>query len=105
MKLVALIDDSAVIEKILRHLDLWPQEAIPARSPPKPIIEGTVRDKPESKFLSVSYLLDCLLPLPITYYAPLCVFSSSSAFNDTGAAHFGKHLTNHVYTDFRACLT
>ena len=35
MKLIALIDDNEVIEKILRHLDLWPQEAIPARAPPK----------------------------------------------------------------------
>jgi len=40
MKLVALIDDNKVIEKILRHLDLWPQEALPARAPPKPVIQA-----------------------------------------------------------------
>ena len=40
MKLIALIDDNEVIEKILRHLDLWPKEAIPARAPPKPVIQA-----------------------------------------------------------------
>ena len=38
MKLVALIDANDVIEKILHHLDLWPQEALPARAPPEPVI-------------------------------------------------------------------
>lgn len=28
--MVALIDDNEVIEKVLRHLDLWPEEALPA---------------------------------------------------------------------------
>jgi len=42
MKPVALIDNNEVIEKILRHLDLWPQEAIPARSPPKPIMRDYI---------------------------------------------------------------
>lgn len=42
MKLIALIDDNEVIEKILRHLDLWPKEALPARAPPKPIIQDYV---------------------------------------------------------------
>ncbi len=32
MRMVALIDDNEVIEKILRHLDLWPEEALPARA-------------------------------------------------------------------------
>ena len=39
MKMIALIDDNEVIEKILRHLDLWPQEALPARAPPAPVIQ------------------------------------------------------------------
>ena len=37
MKLIALIDDGDVIEKILRHLRLWPGQAEPAclsRAPP-----------------------------------------------------------------------
>jgi len=37
MKLIALIDDDEVIEKILRHLKLWPQRSAPAclsRAPP-----------------------------------------------------------------------
>jgi hypothetical protein len=29
MKLIALIDDDEVIEKILRHLDLWPEQTEP----------------------------------------------------------------------------
>ena len=39
MKMIALIDDGEIIEKILRHLDLWPEEALPARAPPKPVIQ------------------------------------------------------------------
>ena len=39
MKMIALIDDNEVIEKILRHLDLWPQEALPVRAPPAPVIQ------------------------------------------------------------------
>ena len=51
MKMIALIDDDEVIDlpalpsgreqagKILRHLDLWPAEALPARAPPKPVIQ------------------------------------------------------------------
>ena len=42
MKLIALIDDNEVIEKILRHLDLWQKEAIPARAPPKPVIQDYI---------------------------------------------------------------
>lgn len=42
MRMVALIDDHEVIEKILRHLDLWPEEALPARAPPEPIIQDYV---------------------------------------------------------------
>jgi len=37
MKLIALIDDQSVIEKILRHLKLWPEQEAPAclsRAPP-----------------------------------------------------------------------
>jgi len=37
MKLIALLDDPAVIEKILRHLKLWPEQTEPAclsRAPP-----------------------------------------------------------------------
>jgi hypothetical protein len=37
MKVIALIDDRSVIEKILRHLNLWPEQAEPAclsRAPP-----------------------------------------------------------------------
>ena len=37
MKLIALIDDGVVIEKILRHLKLWPELAAPSclsRAPP-----------------------------------------------------------------------
>ena len=37
MKLIALIDDQSVIEKILRHLKLWPEQTTPAclsRAPP-----------------------------------------------------------------------
>jgi transposase-like protein len=38
MKLVALIDDNEVIERILRHLNLWPQNSLPARAPPKTVM-------------------------------------------------------------------
>ena len=37
MKLIALLDDQSVIEKILRHLKLWPAQAEPpclSRAPP-----------------------------------------------------------------------
>ena len=37
MKVIALLDDSVVIEKILRHLKLWPAQTAPAslsRAPP-----------------------------------------------------------------------
>jgi hypothetical protein len=33
MKLIALIDDNEVIEKILRHLKLWPEQTAPACMP------------------------------------------------------------------------
>ena len=42
MKLIALMDDKEVMEKILRHLDLWPQEALSARAPPGPVIQDYV---------------------------------------------------------------
>jgi len=34
MKIIALIDRHDVIEKILRHLDLWTGEPFGARAPP-----------------------------------------------------------------------
>ena len=37
MKLIALLDDPVVVEKILRHLKLWPEQTGPAclsRAPP-----------------------------------------------------------------------
>jgi hypothetical protein len=39
MRLVALIDDHEVIEKILRHLDLWPENSLLSRAPPRPITQ------------------------------------------------------------------
>ena len=42
MKMIALIDESAVIEKILRHLDLWTEPSLPARAPPVPIVQNYV---------------------------------------------------------------
>ena len=38
MRIVALIDDREVIERILRHLGLWVQgvRVFPARAPPEP---------------------------------------------------------------------
>jgi len=38
MRIVALIDDREVIERILRHLGLWEQgvRVFPARAPPEP---------------------------------------------------------------------
>ena len=38
MRIVALIDDAEVIERILRHLELWEQglRVFPARAPPNP---------------------------------------------------------------------
>jgi hypothetical protein len=40
MRMIALIDDGEVIEKILRHLDLWPEEALLARAPPQSILQA-----------------------------------------------------------------
>jgi hypothetical protein len=42
MRLIALIDDHEVIEKILRHLDLWPEDVQPARGPPGPIVQDYI---------------------------------------------------------------
>ena len=42
MKMIALIDDGAVIEKILRHLGLWLEQSIPVRAPP--VIEGYIHE-------------------------------------------------------------
>jgi hypothetical protein len=42
MKMIALIDDSAVIEKILRHLGLLTADALPVRAPPEPVIRGYI---------------------------------------------------------------
>ena len=43
MKLIALIDDGEVIEKILRHLDLWPEQAAPSRLSRAPPPDGGER--------------------------------------------------------------
>ena len=40
--MVALIDDREVIEKILRHVNLWSEKALPARAPPEPIIQDYI---------------------------------------------------------------
>ena len=42
MKMIGLIDDNEVIEKILHHLDLWPENSLPARAPPKPIMRDYI---------------------------------------------------------------
>jgi hypothetical protein len=49
MRIVSLIDDKAVIERILRHLGLWQQgvRVAPARAPPEVaerVIESCVDD-------------------------------------------------------------
>ena len=49
MRIVALIDDQAVIERILRHLGLWEQgvRVFPAQAPPEPadwVIEQCLDD-------------------------------------------------------------
>ena len=49
MRIIALIDDQPVIERILRHLDLWQQgvRILPARGPPEPadwVIEPCLDD-------------------------------------------------------------
>ena len=48
MRLIAVIDDSKVIEKILRHLNLWcgPATFAPARPPP-----STGQSEPEPQFI------------------------------------------------------
>ena len=55
MKLVALIDDNQVIEKILRHLGLRSRQALPVRAPPDPIMQDYVHepffDDPTCKLL------------------------------------------------------
>jgi hypothetical protein len=42
MKFVALIDDNEVIEKILRHLNLWPENSLPVRAPPPSMIQDCI---------------------------------------------------------------
>jgi len=39
VELIASIDASDVIEKILRHLNLWSKETSPAWAPPEPLIQ------------------------------------------------------------------
>jgi hypothetical protein len=48
MRMVALIDDRAVIERILRHLGLWPQGVrIPSGAdPPSPTVSEPWLDDP-----------------------------------------------------------
>ena len=43
MRLIALIDDQSVIEKILRHLKLWPEQTAPACSSRAPPPDGGER--------------------------------------------------------------
>ena len=44
MKMIALIDECAVIEKILRHMGLWVRDALPVRAPPEPVIRGYIHE-------------------------------------------------------------
>ena len=44
MKMIALIDDGQVIEKILRHLGLWTADALPVCAPPEPVIRGYIHE-------------------------------------------------------------
>jgi len=44
MKMIALIDDNEVIEKILRHLHLWQEDCLSARAPPEPAIQDYVTE-------------------------------------------------------------
>ena len=49
MKLIALIDDDGVIEKILRHLKLWPEQTAPAclsRAPPPTGVDRVIPPSP-----------------------------------------------------------
>jgi hypothetical protein len=41
-RLIALIDDQSVIEKILRHLKLWPEPACLSRAPPPTGVERII---------------------------------------------------------------
>jgi len=45
MRLISLIEDDEIIEKILRHLDLWEGRARPTeRAPPPPLELGYIRE-------------------------------------------------------------
>lgn len=61
MWIVALIDDRAMLERILRHLGLWEQgvRGFPARAPPEPadrVIEHCLDDPlPDSDSEPVMY--------------------------------------------------
>jgi hypothetical protein len=62
MKLIALIDDDEVIEKILRHLKLWPEQAAPAclsRAPPD-------TSPPDSERVIEPYFDDPFPDYPVT---------------------------------------
>jgi hypothetical protein len=41
MKMIALTDESEVVEKILRHLGLWTANALSVRACPEPCREGS----------------------------------------------------------------
>jgi len=44
MKMIALIDDGQVIEKILRHLGLWTADALPVRAPPAQVLAEYIHE-------------------------------------------------------------
>jgi hypothetical protein len=46
MKIIALIDEASVVERILRHLGLWEAgvRVDAARDPPEPVIEPWLDD-------------------------------------------------------------
>ncbi|HWT83175.1 MAG TPA: hypothetical protein VN648_30705 [Candidatus Methylomirabilis sp.] len=43
LKIISLIGDGPVIEKILRHLKLWDR---PERPPPRPVVRSIQNDEP-----------------------------------------------------------
>ena len=73
MKLIALIDDRSVIEKILRHLKLWPEQAEPAclsRAPPS-------TPPPDSERVIEPYLDD---PFPDYDTEPVMAYANDPDF-------------------------
>ncbi len=73
MKLIALIDDDEVIEKILRHLKLWPEQTAPAclsRAPPS-------TPPPDSERVIEPYFDD---PFPDYDTEPVMAYANDSEF-------------------------